>query len=156
VVRNIGGDLPTVEGKLSGINLEEDLTYASLNAETEQQEHTTSNSPTIFDDGPLDPGYIIFSAVSYNEYTGHPSASDPQINSAMSPIRYADGNIGESMAELKDGECPPPAFARAIQHADPPAAVDPDGNQCTVERLPRKRVHKVRKRMRVQYLVKWE
>ena len=39
---------------------------------------------------------------------------------------------------------------------DPPAAVDPDDGQFIVERLVRKRVRRVGRCKKVQYLVKWE
>jgi Chromo (CHRromatin Organisation MOdifier) domain len=71
-------------------------------------------------------------------------------------IRCTDGSIAESMAKLQADEYPPPASIRAIPGIDPPAAVDPDDCQFIVERLVQKRIHKVRRRKIVQYLVKWK
>ena len=64
-----------------------------------------------------------------------------------------DGNIEESRTK-QDPENPPVAFIQAIR--DEPVDVELEDGRFLVERLLGKRVHRVRRRKVVQYLVRWK
>lgn len=110
-----------------------------------KQEHSALDAPVVLNSANLlSPGYINSSTTPYNVYSGHTSASNPRINSPLSPAKYTEGNIGESTS------------TQAIRDIGPLAPVDAEDNQFTVERLVEKRVRRVGRRRKVQYLVKWK
>lgn len=80
------------------------------------------------------------------------SPSNLQNNSIVSPNECRDGSIKESRTKQQGLEHPPVASVEAIH--DEPADIDLADGQFLVERLPGKRVRRVRRHKVVQYLVK--
>jgi len=126
----------------------ENLTNATLSLgyiEIRKQEHSALDALVVLNSANLlSLRYINSSTTPYNMYLGHTSASNPRINSPLLLAKYTKGNIRESTS------------TQAIQDIGPLAPVDAENNQFTVERLVEKRVRRVGRRKKVQYLVKWK